>query len=426
MGNIELQNPDNYYICINMIGNDMECVLSILNTRNIFNRPTRQIIGNFRMTIFDYFDYVYYKTLNFQEQTTKIFNKFKEMKGALDLNFRECLVVRVKNKNSPEISEIFENINNLNRSHYMPLVLFLLDEYDNDNTLNNSLTKIIPDPKKYSKIDSRMIYTESFSEIYNYYKNNKKIVNNPNIYKKIFKIQKILQRFCSYHNELGDVFSIISANNVQIKYDLREKKYDHTSNFCCIGRFGKGKSTGVNCILGEKKAKESKSGTSATKKINFYQANNCPIKIIDIPGFESNETINNAVQKFRELSYKYNNYDFLTAILYFVKSTDERMFAELEYKMFKEIIKYKNVPILYILTHANEKMDKFEIYDMLNTGIKGVISRHPEESEIVLKQIMEKMKANEKNCVFVNFYPEDDEPIFGIDEFFGKIQSLCV
>ena len=40
-------------------------------------------------------------------------------------------------------------------------------------------------------------------------------------------------------------------------------------------------------------------------------------------------------------------------------------------------------------------------------------------------KITKKMFASEKNCVFVNFYPEDDEPIFGVDDFFAKIQTLC-
>ena len=34
--------------------------------------------------------------------------------------------------------------------------------------------------------------------------------------------------------------------------------------------------------------------------------------------------------------------------------------------------------------------------------------------------ITKKMFASEKNCIFVNFYQEDDEPIFGLDNFFAK------
>ena len=309
----------------------------------------------------------------------------------------------------------------------MPINLFLLDEYNEDN-FDYSLKKIITDNILYPKVDKKMMYTKDFNSIKKYadlYA--KKKTPDDKLIQKIEKIKKILVRFCSYHNELGDYFSLINSGGAEIIYSLIDKKYEYTSNFCCIGRFGKGKSTGVNCLLGEKKAKESKSGTATTKKINYYFVKNCPIKIIDIPGFESKETVLNAIEKFREFGDKINyKSSELTAILYFVKSTDERMFAELEYKMFKEILRHENVPVIYILTHSSTKIDKEEIYDMLNTGIKGVLNKHSEENNLILEKIKRKMYATEKNCVFVNFYPEEGEPIFGVDEYFGKIQSLCM
>jgi GTP-binding protein EngB required for normal cell division len=383
--------------------------------------------SQYRLTIFDYWDYFYYPNLQIKEQINQVFEKFNKMKGRLDLNFRECLVVRVKNIYSPEIKVILEKINNINREHYMPMVLFLLDEYDEEN-LDYSKKKVVPDNKLYPKVDKRMIFTEDFNAIKDY---TNLLINKKNqdskLIQKIDKIKKILIRFCSYHNELGDYFTLINSAGGEMIYNLIKKKFDFTSNFCCIGRFGKGKSTGVNCLLGEKKAKESRSGTATTKKINYYYVKNCPIKIIDIPGFESKETVNNAIEKFREFGNKINyRSSELTAILYFVKATDERMFAELEFKMFKEIIRHETVPIIYILTHSSAKTDKEEIYDMLNTGIKGVLNKHPEESPQILANIKKKMFASENNCVFVNFYEEEDEPIYGIAEFFGKIQSLCI
>ena len=287
---------------------------------------------------------------------------------------------------------------------------------------------MVPNSNLFPKVDKRMIFTEDFKFIKKYadlYARKK--IPNEKLMKKIEKIKKILVRFCSYHNELGDYFTLINSGGAEIFYSLIDKKYEFTSNFCCIGRFGKGKSTGVNCLLGEKKAKESRSGTATTKKINYYFVKNCPIKIIDIPGFESKETVYNAIEKFREFGDKINyKSSELTAILYFVKSTDERMFAELEFKMFKEILRHETVPVIYILTHSSTKTDKEEIYDMLNTGIKGVLNKHPEETSLILENIKKKMYASEKNCIFVNFYPEEDEPIFGIDQYFGMIQSLCI
>ena len=424
MGNEEAKNPDNFYMCINMIGKEMQNIVLSLNTRRPLN--THKQSQNYK-NLYDYWDYFYYPNLSIKEQIEHVFKKFNKMKGALDLNFRESLIVRLENINSPELKEILEKINNINREHYMPMVLFLFDEYD-ETALDYTSKKVVPDEKLYPKIDKRMIFTEGFKEIksFNVLRIEKKPLDE-NIIKKVSKIKRILIRFCSYHNELGDYFKIINSSGNEIKYSLIEKEYDFTSNFCCIGRFGKGKSTGVNCLLGEKKAKESRSGTATTKKINYYFVKNCPIKIIDIPGFESKETVSNAIQKFREFGEKMKNKSSrLTAILYFVKSTDERMFAELEFKMFKEILKHDNVPIIYILTHSFLKTDREEIYDMLNTGIKGVLNKHPEEEGHILQRITKKMHASQDNCVFVNFYPEDDEPIFGIDEYFGKVQSLCI
>ena len=425
MGNEENRNPNNFYICINLIGKEMQNLIVTLKTKRPLNSFMTQ--NQYRISIFDYWDYFYYPNLSVKNQINQVFEKFNKMKGRLDLNFRECLIARVKNINSPEIKEILEKMNNINREHYMPMVLFLLDEYDEDN-FDYSKKKVVPNSNLYPKVDKRMIFTEDFKCIKKYadlYARNK--IPNEKLMKKIEKIKKILVRFCSYHNELGDYFTLINSGGAEIFYSLIDKKYEFTSNFCCIGRFGKGKSTGVNCLLGEKKAKESRSGTATTKKINYYFVKNCPIKIIDIPGFESKETVYNAIEKFREFGDKINyKSSELTAILYFVKSTDERMFAELEFKMFKEILRHETVPVIYILTHSSTKTDKEEIYDMLNTGIKGVLNKHPEETSLILENIKKKMYASEKNCIFVNFYPEEDEPIFGIDQYFGMIQSLCI
>ena len=165
MGVEEERDPNNYYICINMIGKEMQNLIITLKTKRPLNAYMTQ--SQYRLTIFDFWDYFYYPNLQIKEQINKVFEKFNKMKGRLDLNFRECLIVRVKNINSPEIKDILEKINNINREHYMPMVLFLLDEYD-EECLDYSLKKIVPDNKLYPKVDKRMIFTEDFNVISNY------------------------------------------------------------------------------------------------------------------------------------------------------------------------------------------------------------------------------------------------------------------
>ena len=64
------------------------------------------------------------------------------------------------------------------------------------------------------------------------------------------------------------------------------------------------------------------------------------------------------------------------------------MFADLEYSMLEQISKQNNSKLLYVLTHSNKDMDKDELVDMINIGIKGVLGKHKKgkkQKKIVLK-----------------------------------------
>ncbi len=399
--------PDNYYMCLNLIGESMDQFLYCISNNtceSYANQRTK------KSSLYDYWDYLYNPMLDFFGQLAITMNRLKIQKDSLTLNYKECLIIRIKNIKSIEIQYVFEKINNLNREHYVPLILFLCDEYE-----ENDLEKFIFNENKYSKIDKRMIYFEKYEA---------DIINE----EKMRKIKYRLERFCSYFNELGDRFSIGKNENLN-DYDLTEMNFPFTVNICCVGRFGKGKSTGVNVILGEKNAKENKSGASETSKINYYQVSNFPVKIYDFPGFENTETIFNTIKQFKYLNEEIRQIqDQIHIFLYFIKSTDERMFTEMEYKIFSQIIKHKDSYVLYVLTHSSEKTDKSEIYDMINTGIKGVIESKKRKKELItqkdtikFKNIYMKMFATAENCIFVNFHKTNKLPLYGISNFFNKI-----
>jgi len=159
---------------------------------------------------------------------------------------------------------------------------------------------------------------------------------NPN------NIEPLLLRFCSIHNELGDRFTIGEGNNAE-DYDLIEHYYPFNINIAYKGRFGQGKSTGVNAILNEYKAKESSKGSSQTKELTFYQVKNQPIRLLDIPGFEDIETVNQAIEKFQLCGERINKIkDNLHIILYFLNYLEDRTFMNLEVPILEEICKHKN------------------------------------------------------------------------------------
>ena len=407
MGNEDEPIKQTFDMCVNLIGDSLDQFLYCIsnNTYESYasQRPEKK-------SLYDYWDYLYNPGYDFFGQLAITLNRLKLKKDSLTLDFKECVVVRVSDISAIEIQYVLEKMNSLNREHYIPLMLFLCNSFELED-----LKKFNFDQKKYSKIDKRIIFFEKYEAD----------INNP---EKMRKIRYRLERFCSYYNELGDRFTI-GKNDNRNDYDLTEMNFPFTVNICCVGRFGKGKSTGVNCILGEKNAKENKSGTTATMKINYYQVNQFPVKIYDLPGFENDKTVNNAIKQFKYLNDEIRQLqDQIHIFLYFIKSTDERMFTEMEFAIFEQIFQHKDSFILYVLTHSTEKTDKKEIYDMINTGVRGVINHHKSKKQEIYPNDLEyyqniyfKMAATSDNCVFVNFHETDKNKLYGISDFFEKI-----
>jgi len=407
MGNEEEKIIQTFDMCVNLIGDSLDQFLFCISNNSCESYASQRIE---KKSIYDYWDYLYNPGFDFFGQLAIVANRLKTKKDSLTLDYKECIVVRVSNINAIEIQYVLEKMNSLNREHYIPLMLFLCDSFEIED-----LKKFNFDEKKFSKIDKRIIFFEKFEAD----------INNP---EKMHKIRYRLERFCSYYNELGDRFTIGEKEN-RNDYDLTEMNFPFTVNICCVGRFGKGKSTGVNCILGEKNAKENKSGTSATMKINYYQVSQFPVKIYDLPGFENEKTINNAIKQFKYLNEEIRQLqDQIHIFLYFIKSTDERMFTEMEFSIFEQIFQHKDSYVLYVLTHSSEKTDRKEIYDMINTGIRGVLNFQQKKTEFITQQDIEyfqniyfKMVATNDNCVFVNFHETERTQLYGISDFFNKM-----
>jgi len=328
--------------------------------------------------------------------------KIKDDQNNKDISLRECLIVKVNNIFDPEVNCIIEQMNELESTQYMPLVLILTSEKSNK--------RIDIDTEKYNQIDQRLLFVENYTE-------------DPNMIED--GIAPILLRFCSIHNELGDVFSLSKDAKEEEKFDLIEKAFPFNLNIVCIGRFGQGKSTGVNEILQEYKAKESNKGCSQTKCISYYQVKNKPIRILDVPGFENEKTVKDAVQKFRKYREKLNKLkDNIHIILYFLRFTETRAFMELEYPILEEITKHESAKVIYVMTHSKSKnpKNKKKIYDRINSGIQGVTRDKPIFDKIKM------FKASENNVVFINFHYDEDLDIepFGRKELFKKIYDTFI
>ena len=313
--------------------------------------------------------FFYDKDLDVYNQIYKYFDKLLQFKKGKDktICLKECLLVRIKNIFDPETNLIIEKVNSLGQIQYMPIVLFLLE-----NNFSTNI-KLSIDEKKYKRVEPRLIIVTKFDE------------ENPN------NIEPLLLRFCSIHNELGDRFTVGEGNDAE-DYDLIDNYFPFNINIACIGRFGQGKSTGVNVILNEYKAKESAKRSSQTKQLTFYQVLNQPIRLLDIPGFEDTETVKKAIEKFQQCGEKINKIkDNLHIILYFLNYGEQRAFANLELPILEEVCNHKTSKIIYVITHSNPNMDdqdKEDKIDNINEGLQNITINSKIHNEKLIKECL--------------------------------------
>ena len=309
------------------------------------------------------FECYYDSQTEYKEQIEKYYSfllQIKESENVDPQKLKQVLIIEVKNNSDEEkILYLIKKLNEIKNKSYNPLILFLFDNYD----YSTNIESLNIEWETYPFIDPRTIFIGPFIT--------KRTENYYQLYES--KIQKILFRFCSIHNELGDRFTIGKKNNKE-DIDLIEKYFPFNINIACIGRFRQGKSTGVNVILNSYKAKEGDFGTTQTKKINFYQVNNKPVRVLDIPGFENEKTVNDAIEQFKKCGEVINKIkDNIHIILYFLNYMSLDVFYEFEFPMMKEIINHKDSQVLYVITHSEEdleKNDKNKFIKKINTRLK--------------------------------------------------------
>ena len=214
-------------------------------------------------------------------------------------------------------------------------------------------------------------------------------------------------------------------------YDLIKNYFPFNVNIVCIGRFGQGKSTGVNTILQEYKAKESSTGSSQTKHLTFCQQTDCPVRILDIPCFEKEEHVQKAIEKFRLCIEKINKIkDNLHIILYFINFNETRTFQELETPILEEIIKHKTCKIVYVVTHCHKNISQNKKSKKIRQIYEGIQRISKEKFKAVFDETFEGgiLFPSSNNVVFVNFhknYMDGSDP-FGKKDLFKAIHDSFI
>ena len=398
---------ENTNFTINFISSNLDDGNKLLELLGVKNENKNKSL------IFHYWKWFYDLNNTFNNQVENIFKKLVKYKDHDDISNipNECLVVICNKLQALQILRKLEI--DIGDKDYIPLTLFLCKE---EYTINFD---------NYDKIDSRMIYFKKLSYVYDYNE-------------KFSPIYKILLRFYSIYNELGDKIKIGTDGN-ELYYNLVDNIVPFYLNILCIGRIRQGKSTCVNCILDQLRTRESNSGVSQIQKINCYIAEEYPIKIYDMPGFEDEESITKTIEKMKELNKEMTKLkDRIHIILYIINVNETAKFIKKEFSIFKEINEHKEANVIFLFTHCgkslidgyDEKTEKMkELKKSKNMTIKKGLDDIKEKKnlddvkiETLGNEIKGKMEINWNNTVFLNFHKEINNPKLGINELFKKIK----
>ena len=386
-----VESNQSLYMRVNFIGQDIKNFYEVFKETN----------SNFKK-ILDL--KLHNQNIDTKSQLSNYFKRLESMKDSIKdpKQIKEVLLIKLNSITEPEINLIIENMDRLDEVQYMPLVLILLSKEYNDNLKINK--------EEYKQVDQRFLIIKKYTE-------------EPSIIE--IEIDPILLRFFSIHNELGDVFLIKGERE---PYKL-VNEFNFNLNIACIGRTRQGKSTGVNKILQEYKSKESSLGCSQTINSTFYQVKDQPVRILDIPGFDSEKTVIHAVQKFKESGESLKeNKDKIHIILYFINYLSTETFLDFEYPIIEEILNHESAKIIYIMTHSNPNMTKKEEENKirnLNRGLEKIIEKKAKEDDIRKSGMF---RVTKDNVIFVNFhhnYELNFKP-FGIRNLFTKIYEYFI
>jgi hypothetical protein len=293
-----------------------------------------------------------------------------------------------------------EEINDMNNTPYnienkKKIVINFAEEMDNNkNTKKEFNTAANEANSDLSEINK---YLESV-----YYKENE--------YSEIEK--KLYSLYC-YFNNISDVYSIINEmleeedNN---KNKTNKIKYKATFNILVIGRPGGGKSTLINLLLNERKAREG-IGSSVTKFFSKYVHSKYPITFVDTPGFENDNDLRKMISFLEQTKAFFDNgKNKFHLILYIINSSNERCFIGEEIKLIKHIYKNIKIPLFFVCTRAKNEDYALDFKEVIKINL---LQNFKHEANLI-NNIYCCNLLNEKDGIYKRF---------GIDKLLNSIQN---
>ena len=293
---------------------------------------------------------------------------------------------------------------------YKPIVILAIDEESKKELKNVNNEQIYNNNENNSLgTDVNILNIDEYIEIV-YYKNND-----------YCNIENRIRSIYNYYYNVGDLLT----NFVQMINDFIGKNedfpcieykshYKATFNILVMGRPGCGKSTLINLILNEKRAREG-IGYSITKLYTQYLHKKYPITLTDTPGFEDDKAIKKMKDFLSNFSFFFKEGKLkFHLVLYLINASNERTFMSLEYGLINNILNSLNIPIFFVCTRAKTEeaslnfKEEVKINLIQNFGLETKLVEH-----IYCCNLL-----NEKDGIYKRFGL--DKLFTGIKDYFSK------
>ena len=331
--------------------------------------------------------------------------------------FKEIYIIKNDGISQDNINELFDKLNDIldeSGEYYHPFIIFLTKDeisVNNQDYYNLDLKKI-----------SFLLYSEEQFPLSDL----------------IFKLIQIF----SYYNELGDEFEI----NGYPYYSITDyNNYPTYLNILIMGRSQSGKSTFINLLLDEKRAKEGGNNCGCSQKPQKYKILNYPIRLYDTIGFgDDDKNIKEFINYFKKMDDQMNLLkEKIHLVLYFIDGGAGNKISKKEKILLKEIQK-RNLMTFFIVTKFNHDPKKNnkkynnelkKIYKSLTSLVGNNYVSSDEEKALDRFIGVNLVKKSSDNSAFgfesiikkiYTYLKEEYKIIFEIKEQYMKNNSLKV
>jgi len=144
-------------------------------------------------------------------------------------------------------------------------------------------------------------------------------------------------------------------------------------NVLVIGNSGVGKSTLINSVLGDEKAKTGYGSSGTTDKLEIYESEEVAFRIIDTVGFEPSLVKGwkaiNAVKKWSKESAKNGKEDSEINVIWFcVEGTSSKLFPKTIKDLSKATAMWETVPIVVVITKSYSVPERTQNIEMVSNA----------------------------------------------------------